>query len=422
MNRRSAGFTLIGLVVFCGAVAGPALLQFAVAGAQKSAAPAKFDFGGNAAEVPAEFQSNLIFLPVRVNGGQPSLFELDTTTGFSSMDPGRGAELGLTGTANGGDAGGSGNSGSSGGSMLVKDPILELPGLHLPMLALPFFERRGFDAQVGRHYQGALGKDFLDRVVVEIDYQRRTVRLYDPDVYKYAGKFKAIPLDFVEDIPVVKAKFDTPRGKTLEADFELSTAVDDSIVFSGRYEDSHRLVKSHLKTIPAFRPEWADSPRNALGRLKQFQLVPGPAVHEPLAVFSQKKEIIDGHPKVAGIIGGGFLRRFNVILDFPHHQMFLEPYKMYDEYEEADMSGLSLIAGGSNLRRFEVVDIEPGSPAASAKIKVGDVIAGVDDEPAADMTLGQLRNLFRQIPHKYKLIIERNDKTIDLQVSMHRLL
>jgi PDZ domain len=421
MNRRSFGFWLMGLILFCGVVAVQPRLQSAAAGAQQSAAPARFDFGGNAAEVPAEFQSNLIFLPVRVNGGQPSLFELDTTIGFTSMDPGRAAELGLTGGGSAGDANGSSSS-SGAGATLLRSPILELPGLHLPMLALPFFERRGFDAQVGRRYQGAFGKDFLDRVVVEIDYQRRTVRLYDPDVYKYSGKFKAIPLDFVAGVPVVKAKFDTPKGKTFEAEFEVSTAVEDSIVFSGRYEDSHRLVSGHLKTIPAFRPEWADSPRNALGRLKQFQLGPGPAVDEPLAVFSQKKGIVEGHPNVAGIIGSGFLRRFNVILDFPHHQMILEPYKLYNEYEEADMSGLSLIAGGNDLRRFEVIDIEPGSPAASAKIRVGDVIAGVDDEPAADMTLGQLRNLFRQIPHKYKLIIERNDKTIDMQVSMHRLL
>jgi hypothetical protein len=420
MKRRASGALLVGLGIMSSAIAQSARTQSAggarepsiqePAAQQPGPPPARFDFGGNAAEVPAEFQSNLIFLPVRVNGGQPSLFELDTTTAFSSMDPARGAELGLTAST------------EANGQGLVENPVLEMPGLRLPMRALPFFERKGFDAQVGQHYQGTLGRDFLDRVVVEIDYQRRTVRLYDPAVYTYQGKFKPIPLDFLDDAPLVKAKFDAPAGKTYEADFELSTSVDDSIVFSSRYEDSHHLVTGHLRTIPAYRPEWPDSTRNALGRLKQFQLGPGPAVDTPLAVFSQKKEIIPGHPNVAGIIGGGFLRRFTVILDYPHHQVILEPHRLYNEYEEADMSGLSLIAAGNNLRHFEVVDVQPGSPAASARIRLGDVIAGVDDEPAADLSLGALRNLFRQIPHKYKIVIERNDKTIDLQVSMHRLL
>jgi hypothetical protein len=417
MNCRISGVYLFSFAVFIAVIAPPAPWLFESSTIQDAAPAAKFDFAGNAAEIPVEFQGNLIFLPVKINGGQPSLFELDTTAAYSSMDPARAAELGLAAAPSATAAS------LSPGADLLRNPLLELPGVRIPISALPFFERRGFDAQVGRHYQGALGKDFLERVIVEIDFHRHTVRLFDPDTYKYAGKGITVPVNLVNDIPVVHAKFDTPRGKTLDADFELSTAVDDSIVFSGKYEESHGLVTGHLKTIPAYRPEWADSPRNALGRLKQFQLGgTAPPVDGPLVVFTQKKEIIDGHPNVAGIIGGGFLHRFTVILDYPHHQLILEPHRLFNEYEEADMSGLSLVARGNNLRRFEVIDVQPGSPAASSKIQIGDVIAGVDNEPAADLTLLDLRALFRQIPHKYKIIIERNDKTIDLQVSMHRLL
>jgi len=414
IDRCSLATSLLAFSMLSAAIALPQFASSAARSqaAQQAAPAAHFDFGGNAAEIPAEFQGNLIFLPVRVNGSQPSLFELDTTVAFSSMAPSRAAELGLSPAA--------GNTTDASG--LLRNPLVELPGVRLPMSALPCFDKQGFDAQIGRHYQGTLGKDFLERVIVEIDYHRQTIRLYDPDTYKYSGKASPVPLTFAGDVPVVHAKFDA-RGKVLDADFVLATDVDDSIVFSSRYEDSHGLVTGHLKTIPAFRPEWADSQHNALGRLRQFQVGPKtPPVDEPLVVFSQKKEIVDGHPNVAGIIGGGFLRRFTVILDVPHKQVFLEPHRLYNEYEEADMSGLAIIAGGNNLRRFEVVNVQPGSPAASAKIQVGDVIAGVDDEPAADLNLLALRGLFRQIPHKYKIIIERNDKTIDLEVSMHRLL
>lgn len=421
MNRRILGKPLLGSVLMVAAITLPTSTLFSEGTAQDSAPPAKFDFAGNAAEIPAEFQGNLIFLPARVNGGQPSLFELDTTTAFTSMDPARASELGLPGAPvhRGDDP----NTAGGGSPTLLRNALFEFPGVRILMPALPYFAREGFDAQIGRHYQGALGKDFLQRVVVEIDYRRQTVRLFDPEVFKYQGKGLTVPLTLVNDVPVAHAKFDTPKGRTLDADFAISTGADDSIVFSGKYEDAHHLVTAHLRTIPAYRPEWPESLHNALGRLKQFQLGPKtPPVDEPLVVFSQKKEIIEGHPNVAGMVGGGFLRRYTVILDYPHQQMILEPHRLYNEYEEADMSGISVIAAGNNLRRFEVVNVQPGSPAASAKIQVGDIIAGVDNEPAADLNLLALRNLFRQIPHKYKLVIERNDKTIDLQVSMHRLL
>jgi len=44
----------------------------------------------------------------------------------------------------------------------------------------------------------------------------------------------------------------------------------------------------------------------------------------------------------------------------------------------------------------------------------------VDDEAAADMTLSAVRNLFRQVGHKYKLLIERDGTTKTVNVTMRR--
>jgi serine protease Do len=86
------------------------------------------------------------------------------------------------------------------------------------------------------------------------------------------------------------------------------------------------------------------------------------------------------------------------------------------------MSGLSLVAKGVNLKSFEVVQVQPGTPAADAGIKPGDVIAAVDDEAAADLTLAAIRVLFRQIGHEYKLLIDRNGQSITVSIKMHRLI
>ncbi len=66
--------------------------------------------------------------------------------------------------------------------------------------------------------------------------------------------------------------------------------------------------------------------------------------------------------------------------------------------------------------------MRPGTPAASAGVETGDVIAGVDEEAAADMTVDAIRALFHQVGHKYKLLIDRNGKTLTINVQMRRLL
>src|ERR1700752_1559235 len=134
---------------------------------QQTAAPARFAFGGNAAEVPAEFVGNLIFVPVDINKSQPSLFVLDSTAAMSSVSPTRAVDLGLSN---------------------LRNPILHFPGVDIPFVNLPTMDKPDFSQQVGRLYQGTLGVDFFSRVIVELDYARQTLRLYDPNAYKYLGK------------------------------------------------------------------------------------------------------------------------------------------------------------------------------------------------------------------------------------------
>src|ERR1700693_2066239 len=123
--------------------------------AQQSAPPASFAFGGNAAEIPAEFSENLIFLPVDINKSQPSSFILDSTAAASSISQTRAAELVL---AN------------------LQNPVLSLPGVNMPFANLAIVDEQNRSVQLGRPVQGTLGADFLKRVVVEIDYLRQTVR------------------------------------------------------------------------------------------------------------------------------------------------------------------------------------------------------------------------------------------------------
>jgi C-terminal processing protease CtpA/Prc len=64
--------------------------------------------------------------------------------------------------------------------------------------------------------------------------------------------------------------------------------------------------------------------------------------------------------------------------------------------------------------------VTPGTPAAKAGIQKGDIIAGIDEDPAADLTLAEIRELFRQIGHKYTLVIERNGQSKRITVEMRR--
>lgn len=386
--------------------------QASSAAGQQASPPARFAFGGNAAQIPADFVRNLIFVPVRVNGSKTFLFELDSAAATSSIDPERATQLGISlQTAR--------STSDSHGA--VQNAVLELPGLQIPMPLLPAVSRQRFAEQTGQPSLGILGKDFFDRVVIEVDYVRQTVQLYDPSVFTYSGQGKSFPISFAGETPLLRAKAEIAGHKTVDADFVPDTALDSGIVFYRAFTDSERISAAHFKTVSASYPEIDDGAKILLGRLKGFQIGPY-AVESPVAVFSQSNSSATASKKIAGAIGSDFLRRFTVIFDFPHQRIILEPNLQFNHSVEEDMSGLSLIAKGANLKTFEIVQVQPGTPAADAGIRQGDVIVAVDDEAAADLTLAAIRDLFRQVGHEYKLLIDRKGQSLTVSTKMHRLI
>ncbi len=417
MNRRSAKFLVAGCILLCGWAARPALPQQqqnaaspapAQAGAPATAAAPvpgpqdvtspRFSYGGNAAQIPAVFLRNLIFMPVRLNGGKPTLYELDSAAEKCAVDRNV--------------------AGDSAGDAL-RYGVLALPGVALPFVTLPVVSRAEFAQQVGQPYQGTLGRDFFDRVVVEVDYHRQTVQLYDPSAFTYTGQGKSFPLTFSGPVPLIHAKFDVPGHRSESADFAVDTALDSGVIFYRGYTDSQRISAAHFKSEPASYPEVDGGAKIFLGRLKAFQIGPY-QVEDIVGVFTQQKTQVGADKNIAGAIGANFLRRFTVIYDFPHHQVILEPNVDLNHDTDEDMSGLSIIAKGPNLKVFEVTAVQPGTPAARAGIVPGDVIAGIGDEAAADLTLSAVRDLFRQVGYQYKVLIDRKGQTITVSMQMRR--
>jgi hypothetical protein len=361
-------------------------------------APAQFAYGGDAAEIPAEFVGNLVYLPVSIDQSRASYFLLDSTSLTSSIDPARLAKLGIS---------------------PAQTPILNLNGVDLPFSALPALARPALASDTGRAYEGTLGSDFLQRVVVEIDYARQTVRLYDPSLYKYSGGGSAFHLDFSAGLPLLPAKFTELKGKFLDADFVVGTAEDTSTVLFDRYASAHHVLSPHWKTIPSVDPNLNGSGPAAVGRLKALQFGHYTA-EDTLVTFSKSDLPGSQDPRVAGMIGAAMLSRFTVVFDYPHQQLILAPNSHFPSDDQEDKSGISVISKGDNLKTFEIVDVNPGSPAAKAGIQKGDILAGIDEDAAADLTLAEIRDLFRQIGHKYTLVIDRNGQNKQITVEMKR--
>jgi C-terminal processing protease CtpA/Prc len=103
---------------------------------------------------------------------------------------------------------------------------------------------------------------------------------------------------------------------------------------------------------------------------------------------------------VAGNVGAGVLKRFNIVFDYPHQRLIFERNANYGKADVFDRSGMWINLSGD---AFEVIDVIAGGPAAEAGLKVGDKIQAIDGRPVSQLSLPAVRLKFRSAAPGTKL-------------------
>jgi C-terminal processing protease CtpA/Prc len=117
-------------------------------------------------------------------------------------------------------------------------------------------------------------------------------------------------------------------------------------------------------------------------------------VREPVTLFSVQAKGAFTDPYVAGNVGGGVLRRFDITFDYAGKRMWLEPNARDALRDGYDRSGMWVNQVGA---AFAVMDVLEGGPAHEAGLRAGDRIVAVDGKASSGMSLSGFRELLRSL-------------------------
>lgn len=376
--------------------------------------------GAPIAQIRFALLANAIFLPVYVNGKGPFLFELDTGSEMSMVASETAARIGLptAGTMNGMGAG-------SGATSMARIPhlVLTLPGgLRLTTSEGATVSMAGLWPLVGRRIDGDVGYDGLRRYVLEIDYARRLLTFYDPATYRYHGKGVALPFQLWGDYdPQVAGAIVVPGRPPIPVRYTLDTGAGGTIVTAPLVR-GHGLLQSALRTLPSpSRGVGLGESPDVVARMDAFRIGPY-ELRRPIAALSRDTVGSLTHESLGVNLGGNILRRFTVIVDYPHGRLILEPNLHFQEPFAADASGLVLRAEGADFRTFVVAAVVPGSPAADAGLAPGDVIVGIEGADITHYALWQLQDVLKGSGRLCRLRVRRGGRVSRSTLQLRALL
>lgn len=349
-------------------------------------APPPPDFAiasGNSTTIPFELLNNHIYVQVKINGKGPFRMLCDTG-GANIVTPEVAKQLGL---ATEGALQGRGVGEKSEDVALAKVDMLQVGDATLQNQVFAVFPLASFSKVEGVASAGLVGYEIFKRFVVTVDYEGSRLTLTLPEAFDYKGQGTVVPFKFNNHIPQVEGEIDGLAGK-----FDIDTGSRASLDLLGPFVEKHDLKAKYAPKLEGVTGWGVGGPaRAAIGRAQVLKLgdvtVPAPVTELTL---QQKGAFTD--PYVAGNVGAGVLKRFNIVFDYGRQRMIFEKNANYAKADAFDRAGMWMneAEGG-----FDVMDVFAGSPAAEAGIKTGDTIVAVDGRPVASVPLPALRQRFR---------------------------
>ena len=366
---------------------------------------------------PATLTNNLVVLPTRVNGSQELPFILDTGASATVIDRRQAGNLGLSITPGADVSTGGGNVEAS----QIKGVTLKIGDLSLPDLNVVAIDLAGLSAGLGQPIAGILGYDVFQRYVVEIDYAPGLVSFHEPARYVPVSGGEIIPIDIEEQTPFVRVSILGLPDAPPPAKIEFDTGKTGALTLVREFVDAYpprpgyrRVAITAGALLPGQVPAFVTRIQGLqLGRF---------TVDDVVTTIVPDREAAGVAGTTVGILGGEALKRFRVVIDYSRSRVILFVHEPDAAPFEFDMSGISLTAQGPDYRDYVVRSVIPESAAAGAGVAGGDHLTAIDGKPARELTLDQIRQLFRKDGQPYALDLRRGDATIRVELRTRRLL
>lgn len=376
--------------------------------------PPDFAFaeGKSATTLPFELINNHIYVKVMLNGQGPFTFLCDTG-GSNVITPTLAAKLGVKPE---GALQGRGVGEKSEDVGLVNLESLSVGDVMLTKQLFAVFPLESFADVEGVPQAGLIGYEVFKRFVVRVDYEHAQLTLTLPSALAYQGHGTVVPFRFNDQIPQVDGSIDGIPGK-----FDIDTGSRASLSLLKPFAEKNDLKKKLTARYEAVTGWGVGGPaRGLIARAGELRLgdvsIPSPVTELSL---QQKGGFTD--PYVAGNVGAGVLKRFNIVFDYAGKRIIFEPNANNTLPDVYDRSGMWINRAGAALK---VVDVTGGGPAEAAGLRAGDSIVAVDGAPVDDATLVALRKRFRAEPEgtKIRLSVDSGDKKRDVTLVLKNLI
>lgn len=374
-------------------------------------APPPVDFGieggKQATVIPFRLIGDHVYIQVKLNGQGPFTVFLDTG-GVNIVSPALAKALGskVEGTVQGGGLGA--KSESFGVTKVAKIEVGDAWMTGQSFYVVPAMEELMKGS--GVHGEGILGYELLRRFVARVDYTQSRLTLFDGRDWKYQGQGFAVPFVFNGHHPQVEGQLDGIPGR-----FDIDTGSSGTLDVYAPFAALHDLAAKAKVSYRTFTGAGVGGrTEGTVIRARELRLG-GASMSGPIVALSSMTQGATANSEAAGNVGTGFLKRFDITLDYRHQNIYFEPNALHDLPDTWNKSGLVIDPSDPG---FTLIDILVDSPAAKAGLRKGDQLLAINGVGLQKLTWAGYRAQVWNAPSGTRMEIKVRSGKVERTVSL----
>lgn len=308
---------------------------------------------------------------------------------------------------------------------VAKNVNIRLPGIEgqgISMLVLDQ-DYLNLSNQLGTEVFGIIGYELFSRFIIEIDYDKKMLRFHDPEFFNPKRYYDKIPLIIRGTKPYLAAEITQRDGTTMNVALMVDSGASHAILLDETTSPNIHIPEKNLEA--SLGKGLGGDIEGVVARVSNVKIgkysfdeviasFPNDETYGLLPVEAERRN---------GTVGGEILCRFNLIFDYFSQTLYITKSVEHQKKFEYDMSGLEVIAHGTELNRVRVTNVREGSPAQKAGVLPGDIIKTVNGQNITNTSLNYITTLLRlRKGKKVTLRLERNGEEIKTVFRLERMI
>ena len=365
-------------------------------------------------DIPFQIKNDIILIELQVNGNTgKNTFVFDTGASYDVLDVGVAKSLGIQADYKQ-EARGAG--GTNTVDIALNQKFVLGNGVEFASPNLVLVDLKSLRRKLERNFDGIIGYSLLGKYITLIDYDRKSIRLYDKIQDIDTTSYARIPFQLSNGIPIPQFDISITLGnhETYSGPVFLDSGAALTLAVNTPYNKKHRFSEKAGRSILSETQNL--NTRSISEEIAiQSMAIGDYTLDEMVISLANDKDGVSSYKGYLGILGAKVISRFNLILDYSTSLLYLKPNGSFSKAFEFPVSGITLEQVDG---RIAVSRVQQNCPAYRKGVRAGDRLVSIDSIPSVDLEACRL--LLREEGKMRQLVLvdqEGNRKEITIQLE-----